>query len=1447
MYQRTKKWLSLMLAVVMIISLVPLHASAEVTNYADFMTGLKQLEKYAEAYGKAASRDPGELVLNFIRTGVERYQDSNWNTLAGPEIVGFTEYVQTQDAETGTNVMDLRDIVIDEFYLPNGNQVDFGHMFGCMNISYIAKGSADLSGWAGDICDLLQYSVANLDDINKNTDGSVESMAAYIQEYCFGVSASGAFGWDDFWGDMDAYYLITEYQKGGASISELMEAYFTAGLNDIDRTVYFMNNRFGVEDSQEAVRKALYEAYSSDVGLKILESKRGLTSYNALREACCYAVADYIYSQAKGLLVEGSGDTETAANGYYSIFSNEHSILAPGIEQDINYAQTVDGKQIVYYVATVDVTRSDVDILVNYKDNKAPVGTNIGLQKVEDQTAALVKNYRAMKDENGDPLYENFNAIVATNGAGYNITTGVPGGLVVMQGIEYYPLTGPGFFAILKDGTAMIGDKADYEANKAEVKEAITAFGAVLVKDGKVCVTKNANYTSNRASRTAIGITAEGKVVMMVLDGRQLPRSAGGAMEEIAQIMLEAGCVDAINLDGGGSTTYLSKPAGSDAIQLMNVPSDGYARSVATSLVAVSTAAPSTAFDSAVISSDYEYITTGTSMQFSVTGVSNTGNAAPIPAGSYWQVSDSTVATIDANGVFTAKTVGDVSVEYVVNGEVAGSKAIHVVIPDNIKFAEDRITAIYGEPKQIDVTVWHKGYPVAFTPLRDAFVFFNYEFDANGSPILYFTSDAGVINGLEFTGSSDKGIRTAKVYAALMIGQNIVATEANISLYYPDEATFDFENATQGNRTLAWNREIENAKTTDNQLYRISDPDSPVVIDYTFALDMTTIDIPAQLESLKSMLPTYQENTTAWNYLLQLAERVCVQTNVAIRAEFSKDLNVDISNLKVVNDYFTLTTASLDENNVLTIVCNWVDQTQPIDGATANPLCILSGITATVKDTAAYYNNEILIVNNGYVSYDIYLAASSLYSFAQDPENQAKYSLYPYEHEENCRGDEGDKGAHFASQYADFADTFILNSEIRQGWHEENGSYYYYVDNEALTGTQLVADRKDATQMRFYEFDETGKLVSEQGVTGLITHEGNLYYAVLGVAQGGWQQIDGKDYYFHPDTKKAVDGEYTIREKMNPAVADGKYTPMVEYTYTFTDHVLTLGDWVYDENVNGNDGEKHTGWHYRWAGDWKEGWFEAEGELYLAKKNYPRMVYTGYQRVMKQNATSSSDTQYHLFDEKGVFQKDYTGIYFDGTYYDYLINGVRCVTKGLYDDNGYYYLVNGSNGHVYTSESQYVNATVARGLVPAGTYQFDEQGRLIGEFITVKENFTRTGYSDSVLGRAAIVTNDIACRAGYLKDGQYVALKAVDNGDGTYRFGAPADVSEVLVVLAGDANADGEVAAADLAALNAYILGKNTNLTAEGMLAADVNGDGRVTAADLARLKAIILGKTLGW
>ena len=114
--------LSLIIAIVMFVSLLPIavFAAGSVTNYSDFLFNFKQLEAYADEFSLTNNMDPGELVLNFIRTGVDRYQTGTWETLAGVEITPFTEYVEAQDSANGTTVMDLRDIVIDDFVLPNG-------------------------------------------------------------------------------------------------------------------------------------------------------------------------------------------------------------------------------------------------------------------------------------------------------------------------------------------------------------------------------------------------------------------------------------------------------------------------------------------------------------------------------------------------------------------------------------------------------------------------------------------------------------------------------------------------------------------------------------------------------------------------------------------------------------------------------------------------------------------------------------------------------------------------------------------------------------------------------------------------------------------------------------------------------------------------------------------------------------------------------------------------------------------------------------------------------------------------------------------------------------------------------------------------------------------------------------------------------------------------------
>lgn len=86
--------------------------------------------------------------------------------------------------------------------------------------------------------------------------------------------------------------------------------------------------------------------------------------------------------------------------------------------------------------------------------------------------------------------------------------------------------------------------------------------GPTIVHSGKVHVTAkkegfSSYIASGRAPRTAIGYTPAGVTMMVTVDGRVPKHSVGCTLSELARMMIELGCVEAINLDGGGSTVMV--------------------------------------------------------------------------------------------------------------------------------------------------------------------------------------------------------------------------------------------------------------------------------------------------------------------------------------------------------------------------------------------------------------------------------------------------------------------------------------------------------------------------------------------------------------------------------------------------------------------------------------------------------------------------------------------------------------------------------------------------------------------------------------------------------------------------------------------------------------------------------------------------------------------------
>lgn len=137
-----------------------------------------------------------------------------------------------------------------------------------------------------------------------------------------------------------------------------------------------------------------------------------------------------------------------------------------------------------------------------------------------------------------------------------------------------------GHAALWFDATGRPGMAADpkgVDGGVADVRQATAGFWMLLV-DGKILGGEGGPLHP----RTAAGIDRDGKtLVLVVVDGRQPGLSEGMTSRELATIMQELGCDDAVNLDGGGSSVMLISDAGGSgpvAPRVVNSPSGGSPR-----------------------------------------------------------------------------------------------------------------------------------------------------------------------------------------------------------------------------------------------------------------------------------------------------------------------------------------------------------------------------------------------------------------------------------------------------------------------------------------------------------------------------------------------------------------------------------------------------------------------------------------------------------------------------------------------------------------------------------------------------------------------------------------------------------------------------------------------------------------------------------------------------
>ena len=203
------------------------------------------------------------------------------------------------------------------------------------------------------------------------------------------------------------------------------------------------------------------------------------------------------------------------------------------------------------------------------------------------------------------------------------------------------------------------------------------AVGALysLVENGAVV----SGLAAGSNPRTAIGQKADGTLVFYTIDGRKSGYSIGASLTQVAQRLIELGCVSAICLDGGGSTTLSITEPDELTAKAINRPSDGYERAVTNQIFLVASSKPSNKLSHFYVNADYDYVLAGSTVNISAAAVDS--NYIPMEKSYELTASD---GQLDGNVLTTPSHAAETTVT-AKSGSKKGTTTVYAIeTPDDV-------------------------------------------------------------------------------------------------------------------------------------------------------------------------------------------------------------------------------------------------------------------------------------------------------------------------------------------------------------------------------------------------------------------------------------------------------------------------------------------------------------------------------------------------------------------------------------------------------------------------------------------------------------------------------------------------------------------------------------------------------------------------------------------
>lgn len=363
---------------------------------------------------------------------------------------------------------------------------------------------------------------------------------------------------------MDAACAIA--QTLGSYTGERISVIDGKKLTGTEKNVIFVGNQADTSD---------YTGYT-DLSVSVESGNTQIVLDSNVKEGYLDLQKDFLKlvrsernGSAVALAVETYENSEFLNETFHSLWelkSEDKRVLADGLLYlALGYR---DFKNLPYrlYALVIDPTIYDICMGAS-KDGYDKAVAVADRQNVEEHMRAAVANGK--------------NVIAGVNADFFNMQSDYsPCGLAIKDGMLIGEAHGRPFFGMTEDGVAVIGEAAEYSETLA--LENAVGGSAIILKNG--IPTREATVEDVHP-RTLVGIRKDGKVVLAVIDGRQPEISNGADLFRCARLMESLGCVTALNLDGGGSSTFVTREG--DAYTTCNSPSDGSLRKVYNSLLVV--------------------------------------------------------------------------------------------------------------------------------------------------------------------------------------------------------------------------------------------------------------------------------------------------------------------------------------------------------------------------------------------------------------------------------------------------------------------------------------------------------------------------------------------------------------------------------------------------------------------------------------------------------------------------------------------------------------------------------------------------------------------------------------------------------------------------------------------------------------------------------------------